>query len=60
MPGWRAKQPWHFRLTSAKLFVFTGPWTTIAYGESTCAIITTTANDVVRLAHERMPLILHP
>lgn len=58
------KQPFYFHLRDNKPFAFAGLWeqwqgtdgTTI----DTCALLTTSANEVLRPIHERMPVILHP
>lgn len=58
------KQPFYFHLRDNKPFAFAGLWeqwqgadgTTI----DTCALLTTSANEVLRPVHERMPVILHP
>ena len=53
------KLPTYFRLADGELFAFAGIWDRRADSLS-CAIITTTANDLVRPLHERMPVILRP
>jgi putative SOS response-associated peptidase YedK len=55
------KQPYHFRLRSARPFAFAGLWE--RWGAETtaletCTIITTAANEIVAPVHERMPVIL--
>jgi putative SOS response-associated peptidase YedK len=58
------KQPYLFRLRSGQPFALAGLWETWhgAGGDvlDTCTIITTEANDVVRAAHPRMPVMLPP
>lgn len=57
----RAKQPFYFELTNSDPFAFAGIWDTYGYGEAaitSCAIITTTANELVSELHDRMPVIL--
>jgi len=61
---WRKadKQPFYFRLRERELFVFAGiweKWKSPAGKEiSTCSIITTDANELVKPIHPRMPVIL--
>ena len=56
------KTPMRFELQSGEPFAFAGLWdVSKAGGEEwlrTCTIITTDANDLVREAHDRMPVIL--
>jgi len=58
------KTPYYLRLRDAPLFAFAGlydRWTDPAGGTHlTYTIITTTANDLVRPIHDRMPAILAP
>lgn len=58
----KAKIPMRFRLRGRRLFAFAGLWesNTIAAGEPllTCTILTTSANELVRPIHDRMPVIL--
>jgi putative SOS response-associated peptidase YedK len=58
------KRPWAFRLPGDKLFAFAGLYSTWhpPGGEpvATCCILTTTANEVVKQIHDRMPVILDP
>jgi putative SOS response-associated peptidase YedK len=60
----REKQPWHFRLRDDAAFAFAGLWECWRppAGEpvETCAIVTTDANELAKLYHDRMPVILHP
>ena len=59
VPGQRTKQPMHIRLKGGELFGFAGLWTEGADGPG-CAIVTTSANELVAPIHERMPVILDP
>ncbi len=56
------KQPYKFTLTDHKMFAFAGLWEhwQDQHGNelTTCAIITTTPNEVVGPIHDRMPVIL--
>ncbi len=56
------RQPFHFRLRTGELFGIAGIWSKWKEPEGTerftCAIITTTANDLVGKIHDRMPVIL--
>jgi putative SOS response-associated peptidase YedK len=58
------KQPVHFRFQDGRLFTFAGLWEHWNAPEGvpveTCTILTTTANELVRPLHERMPVILAP
>jgi putative SOS response-associated peptidase YedK len=59
----KAKQPHHFHLKSGEPFGLAGIWE--AWGKDddrieTVAILTTEANDLVRQAHTRMPVIVQP
>src|SRR4028119_1747843 len=61
--GTGAKQPFYFYLKDKEVFGFAGlweEWLDKATGEllETCTIITTTANEVLKPVHERMPVIL--
>jgi putative SOS response-associated peptidase YedK len=57
----KQKQPYLYRLKDEKPFGFAGLWERW-HGEAepleTCAILTTTANDLARQVHDRMPVIL--
>ena len=51
------------QLNDESPFAFAGIWDRRTNGESaitSCAIITTAANELVRLLHDRMPAILQP
>ncbi len=58
----RSKQPYHIALKTGEPFGFAGLWDswTAPDGEEikTCTIITTEANDLLKLIHDRMPVIL--
>ena len=58
----RLKQPWYFELTDGSPFVFASIWESWRSADGvaleTCALITTSPNDVVRPLHDRMPVIL--
>ncbi len=63
VPGERRKQPYHLRLKGGGLFAFAGlyaPADAQAGAPATCAIITTTPNEVVAPIYNRMPVILEP
>jgi putative SOS response-associated peptidase YedK len=62
VPGQKRKQPFHVRLKGGGLFAFAGLWTppVAADAPPTCAILTTTANDLLAPIHDRMPVILDP
>lgn len=58
------KQPFHFGMNDDSLFAFAGIWDSWkspvdALIES-CAILTTTPNELVNDLHDRMPVILRP
>lgn len=57
------KQPYYFRLDNAELMAFAGLWDCREAGNEltySCTIITTSANDVMKTVHDRMPVILEP
>ncbi|HEY8400252.1 MAG TPA: SOS response-associated peptidase [Cytophagaceae bacterium] len=57
------KEPYRITLASDEPFAFAGLWDSWDNGDdviNTYTIITTTANDLVRDIHERMPVILPP
>lgn len=59
----KVKRPFHFRMKSGKPFAFAGimdHWKRDGVFVSTCALITTTPNDLVKDVHNRMPVILPP
>ena len=56
-------QPYYFQMRDHSPFCFAGIWDTWQFGEKTinsCAIITTSANEVLAPIHDRMPVILPP
>ena len=56
-------QPYYFQLKHEAPFAFAGIWDQWAWdGQSitSCAVITTQANEVLAPIHNRMPVILHP
>jgi len=61
-PAGRLKTPFFFALKNGEPFAFAGLWDELTPPEGsplkTFTIITTTANDLVRSIHERMPVIL--
>jgi len=58
----QGKQPYYFQVDGGDLFAFAGIWDVWKGGAveacESCAIITTTANDVTKPVHDRMPVIL--
>jgi putative SOS response-associated peptidase YedK len=60
----KAKQPFHFGMKDDSLFAFAGIWEQWKSPEGTvletCAILTTTPNELVADVHDRMPVILPP
>jgi putative SOS response-associated peptidase YedK len=60
----KTKQPFHIHLTDNSPFAFAGLWEywESAEGESveSCTIVTTTANELIKPLHDRMPVILDP
>lgn len=60
----KQKQPYYFQLKGGKSFAFAGLWETWQPSEgeaiTSCTIITTEANDIVKPIHDRMPVILSP
>jgi putative SOS response-associated peptidase YedK len=60
----KLKKPMRFILRDERLFAFAGLWERWLSPEGpaiqTCTILTTSANEVVRPLHERMPVILEP
>jgi putative SOS response-associated peptidase YedK len=57
-----AKQPFCFEVGDSGLFAFAGLWERwrdpSGQWVKSCAILTTTANDVTSIVHDRMPVIL--
>jgi putative SOS response-associated peptidase YedK len=63
VPGQKRKRPFYVRLKGGALFGFAGLWAPAdprTGAPATCAIITTTANDLLAPIHDRMPAILAP
>lgn len=60
----KTKQPYCFTMSDDALFAFAGIWDRWKSPEGgtveTCSILTTSANDLVRDVHDRMPVILPP
>ena len=60
----RRKQPFYIRLRDGRPFAFAGLWEHWEGSEGmaiqSCAILTTTSNEVVGRIHDRMPVILSP
>jgi putative SOS response-associated peptidase YedK len=60
----KSKQPMYFTTEDNTLFTFAGLWSTWTSPEGisrhTCTILTTTPNQLVQQAHDRMPVILPP
>ncbi|MDX5442919.1 MAG: SOS response-associated peptidase, partial [Hymenobacteraceae bacterium] len=61
----KTKKPYRIQLKSEELFTFAGLWDEwvdkqTGEVEHTFTIITTTANEMVKPLHERMPVMLHP
>lgn len=59
-----SKQPYYIRMKSAEIMGLAGIWEswTSPDGErlETCAILTVSANSLIRTIHERMPVIISP
>ena len=59
----KSKQPYYFQLQDESLFYFAGIWDQWRRGDesiTSCAIITTTPNELLETIHDRMPVILPP
>src|SRR6266404_5366494 len=59
----RWKQPYYFQLNDERPFAFAGIWDGWRSDKTSiesCAIITTTANEILSPIHTRMPCILNP
>ncbi len=58
------KQPFFIHLRDARPFAFAGLWERWEGPDSdlieSCTLLTTEPNDLLRLVHNRMPVILHP
>ena len=58
------KQPFHFGMKDESLFAFAGIWDRWQAPTGpvvhSCAILTTSANELLSDVHDRMPVILHP
>jgi putative SOS response-associated peptidase YedK len=55
--------PWYIRLVSQETMAFAGVWQEWSNGETsltTCAIVTTEANETMAKIHHRMPVIVAP
>ncbi len=56
------KQPYYFRMQSGQIFAFAGLWehwkSPDEQTTTSCTILTTEANDLLRPIHDRMPVIL--
>lgn len=59
----KRKQAFHFGMKDGSLFAFAGLWDRWTSPEGTilesCTILTTTPNELLQEAHDRMPVILH-
>jgi putative SOS response-associated peptidase YedK len=58
----RSKQPYYFQMKDESPFAFAGIWDKWRRDEvsmTSCAIITTRANELLASIHDRMPVILH-
>lgn len=58
----KSKQPYYFQLSDQSTFALAGIWDSwgTAKRTSSCAIVTTTANETLEPIHDRMPVILPP
>jgi putative SOS response-associated peptidase YedK len=59
--GGKSKQPYYFQLKDGAPFYFAGIWDQWRRGDesiTSCAIITTTPNELLETIHDRMPVIL--
>lgn len=57
----KSKQPYYFQMKDEEPFFFAGIWDEWRGGEesiTSCAIITTTPNELLETIHDRMPVIL--
>jgi putative SOS response-associated peptidase YedK len=57
-----SKLPYYFQLSDESQFAFAGIWDSWGTKNriTTCAIVTTTANETLKPIHNRMPVILRP
>jgi putative SOS response-associated peptidase YedK len=53
------KQPFYFSMKASVVFAFAGLWESWQ-GIETCTILTTSANELLKPIHERMPVIVKP
>jgi len=64
LPQRDRKQPYYIRLLNSSVIGFAGLWETRKADDgtelTTCCILTTEANDIVKPIHDRMPVILQP
>jgi len=59
----KISQPYYFQMANEEPFAFAGIWDQWRTGDrliTSCAIITTTANELLATFHTRMPVILRP
>jgi len=60
----KARQPFNVRRKDGRLFGVAGLWERLESGDQapleSCLVLTTTANEIVKPIHERMPVILDP
>jgi putative SOS response-associated peptidase YedK len=60
----RRKRPYFFSMRDNRPFAFAGLWerwkTESGKVIESCAILTTSANEIISPVHERMPVIIHP
>jgi len=59
----RSKQAFYFQMRNEGAFAFAGIWDKWKNGQTSvtsCAIITTTANELLAQIHDRMPVIVRP
>jgi putative SOS response-associated peptidase YedK len=58
----RSKQPYYFQMQDESAFMFAGIWDEWLDNKvpiASCAIVTTTANELLASVHDRMPVILN-
>lgn len=59
----KISQPYYFQMEDSRLFAFAGIWDRWRHNDrliTSCAILTTTANELLATIHHRMPVILNP